>query len=479
MKKNFFITLAISSLALMASAQDAAPVAASVEGVDISDVVLAHDGNYLTVGMNLGLKDLKVKSSRAVLLTPRLVNGNDSIDLPSVGIYGRQRYYVYIRGGESMLTGPEEISYRASRRPDVVEYSQVVPYADWMNGADLKLYRDLYGCCNSLLDEDQALLANFTERLGFFPTLVYVNPEGQGRKERHLDGSAFIDFPVNKTAINPDYRRNTAELGKIQATIDSVRDDSDITITKVWLKGFASPESPYSHNRQLAIGRTDALKDYIQRLYNFAPGVIATDFEPEDWAGLREYVAKSNLTHRDQILALIDTDMDPDAKERKIKTTYPDDYRFLLQNCYPALRHTDYRVEYVIRSFSDPKEIERVMHSQPQKLSLDEFYLVANQYEPGSDEFSDVYETAVRMYPTDQLANLNAANAAMRRDDLAAAQRYLAKAGDSPQAIYARGALAIRQERYDDARALMEQAQKLGVAEASVTLDELSQGRRK
>lgn len=154
-------------------------------------------------------------------------------------------------------------------------------------------------------------------------------------KSRSLSGSAFIDFPVNKTVIYPDYRRNTAELGRIEATIDSVRDDRDVTITSVWLKGYASPESPWTHNRMLAIGRTEALKKHIGQLYRFEEGIIQTDYEPEDWAGLRSYVERSNLTHRAEILALIDSSLEPDAKEAKIKRSYPDEYDFLLKNCYP------------------------------------------------------------------------------------------------------------------------------------------------
>ena len=201
----------------------------------------------------------------------------------------------------------------------------------------------------------------------------------------------------------------------------------------------------------MAIGRTAALKKHIQQLYQFEGDVIITDHEPEDWAGLRRYVERSNLEHRTKIIALIDSDLEPDAKELKIKHDYPAEYRFLLQNCYPALRHTDYRISYTIRSYSDVEEIKRIMRERPQKLSLNEFYLAAQEYEPGTDEFAEVFETAVRMFPDDSIANLNAANAAMRRDDLTGAKRYLAKAGNSPEAVYARGALAIRQKDYDNA----------------------------
>ncbi len=160
-------------------------------------------------------------------------------------------------------------------------------------------------------------------------------------------------------------------------------------------------------------------------------------------------MAESNLEHRDAILALIDSDMDPDVKEAKIKRLYPSDYRFMLQTYYPALRHTDYRISYVIRVFNDPREIMEIMRTDPRKLDLNEFYVAASAFEPGSDEFTEVYETAVRVFPNDKAANINAANAAMRRGDNAGAERYLPKAGDSPEADYTRGALAIRKKDYD------------------------------
>ena len=243
--------------------------------------------------------------------------------------------------------------------------------------------------------------------------------------------------------------------------------------TNYYDKGYASPESPYSHNRDLAIGRTAALKNHIKQLYHFNDSVIVTEYEPEDWKGLRQYVEKSNLVHRSEILGMIDSSLDPDAKEAKIKRTYPEEYRFLLQNCYPALRHTDYRIDYTIRSFSDVEEIKRIMQTQPQKLSLNEFYLVAQTYEPGSVEFNDVFETAVRMYPNDEIANLNAANSAMQRKDVENAKRYLQKGGDSPEALYARGVYAFLVEDYTVARKQLNEAKNKGVQQAEIILLEI------
>lgn len=442
-------------------------------GVSIKSFNINREGKYLTVKMNLDLNKLDVDANRAVLLTPRLVNGTDSLDLPAVGIYGRRRYYYYVRNGIGSISGESETIYRASSKPDSVAYNNLAEYEKWMDGAMLKFHRSDWGCCHEIVAEYEGILGRHRE--AFFPELIFVQPKAEIMKSRSLSGSAYIDFPVDQTVIYPDYRRNTTELGKIQATIDSVRNDKDVTITSVWLKGFASPESPYKHNTELAIGRTAALKKHIGQLYHFADSIIQTDYEPEDWAGLRRYVEQSNINYRAEILALIDSDMEPDAKEAKIKRTYPDEYRFMLQNFYPALRHTDYRIDYNIRKFNKVEEIKRIMAEQPQKLSLNEFYLVAGKYEPGTDEFTDVFETAVRMFPNDEIANLNAANAAIRRDDFATARRYLDKTGDSAEAVYARGALAIREKDYDTARRYLGKAKEMGLEKAALTLEELDE----
>lgn len=450
------------------TAQEAVTI---IPDVSVPTFTMNRNGKYLTVEMDIDLEALKIESNRAVLLTPRLVNGSDSLDLPSIGIYGRQRYYYYLRNGLNTISGDTEMSYRASNKPSQIDYDYNVPFQKWMDGAVLKLYRSDWGCCKKILSQYEGEIGPYFDK--FFPELIFVQPKAEIIKSRSLSGSAYIDFPVDQTIIYPDYRQNTYELGKIQATIDSVRNDNDVTITSVWLKGYASPESPYKHNTELAIGRTAALKKHIGQLYRFEDDVITTDYEPEDWMGLRRYVEQSNIDHRTEILALIDSDMDPDEKELKIKKAYPEEYEFLLRNCYPALRHTDYRIDYNIRRFNNADEIERIMAKEPQKLDLNEFYLVSGKYEPGTDEFTDVFETAVRLFPEDETANLNAANAAIRRDEFATAHRYLAKAGDSAEALYARGSLAVREGDYQKARLYFEKAKKLGLEKAGTTLEEL------
>ncbi len=62
------------------------------------------------------------------------------------------------------------------------------------------------------------------------------------------------------------------------------------------------------------------------------------------------------------------------------------------------------------------------MAERPNELSLEEFYLLAQSYPAGSKEFDEVFDIAVRMFPNDPVANLNAANAAMASGHLDSAR---------------------------------------------------------
>ena len=223
----------------------------------------------------------------------------------------------------------------------------------------------------------------------------------------------------------------------------------------------------------MAKGRTASLKAYVEDIYHFGEGFIDTSFEPENWEGLEAYVESSALPHRNEILAAIRSDREPDNKEWFIKSNWPDDYRYLLDNCYPRLRRSDYIIEYEIRSYTTPEEIEAIMFTAPQKLSLEEFYVLAESYEQGSEAYNEVWETAIRMYPTDPVANLNAANTAMIKGDYDRAMRNLDKAGDSAEALYGRGVLEVLREDFDAARPYLLEAERMGITKAREVLDNI------
>ena len=484
MKRYIIIILALVAFCGASQHVEAKKNKEGVIRAKIDSLKMQRNADYMSIKLFMDFEDVKVRSNRAMLYTPRLVSDSDTIVLKSIGIYGRTRYLQqkrYSKNNElTFLTGADEMGYRKKDRPDSLKYEVVIPYEPWMDGARLELGNKECGCCKKVLDEQTDSLYDYVDQIKpYYPVPVYLRPEAEKVKSRAISGQAFIDFVVNRTEIDPYYRNNQAELGKILATIDPLATDKDITVKEVFIKGFASPEASYSRNTQLAKGRTESLRNYVNNLYNFG-NVITTDYEAEDWAGLRAFVEKSNLKNRDAILKLIDSNRKPDNKEWTIKSKYKEDYKILYNECYPSLRHSDYRIEYTIRSYSDVEEIKRVMFERPQNLSLQEFFFAAQSMEPGSDEFNEAFEIAVRMYPEDETANLNAANIAMTKGDLKSAERYLAKAGETKEAVYSRAAYAFLNRDYDKAEQLARQSIEMGMdAEPNAMLEEIKDIRRR
>lgn len=464
MKRFLTTIIAISAFVSIAEAE-------TVKGVTVESYTMERNGDYIVVDMELDISSLKLKSSQAVTLTPCIVRDTISRELRTLGIYGRNRHYYFERNEKAKPTSDKDIEYRKSKAPDKVTYHEILPFESWMDGCKLVFERVDYGCVGEAYNQQANIIVEQFPVKPYRPRLIYVRPETLGEKLYTIHGSAFVDFPVSKMDIRTDYRNNREEIAKITSSIDQVREDKDATIKSISIKGFASPESPYSNNERLAKGRTEALRKYVESLYKFEDGFITTSYEAEDWAGLEQFVINSNLKHKEEILAAIHSERDPDSKELWIKRNWIADYNYLFVHCYPALRHSDYTIEYTVRKYTSPKEIETIMNTAPQKLSLEEFYLLAQTYEEGSAQLHELYEIAVRMYPNDEIANLNAANSAISSGNYDRAARYLDKAGNRAEVVYARGVIEVYKENYKAAVPYFEEASKLGIAEAAPAIE--------
>ena len=215
----------------------------------------------------MDVTDTRIKSGGSLILAPRLsgADGKGSAYVPPVELMGRKRRIYHQHNPETAYTSDEmyRVIEKKRKEKQLVEYTVTVPYASWMVHSRLQIVEDLCGCgkvesgnLNELAQAD----------LSFRPRLAYVVPEAEPVKARELSGKAFLDFRVNRTEIDPSYRQNPVELKRILASIDTVKNDRDFTVTEITIKGYASPEGSYAVNKRLAEGRTEALKTEINKL---------------------------------------------------------------------------------------------------------------------------------------------------------------------------------------------------------------------
>lgn len=478
MKSIRYILLALSlPVAVSMSAQE---LAGSQVQIDNKAVTLGSD-TQLLVGMDVTVPaDMKLTTNSMLTLTPILMEKDSTganKTLPAIYIYGRTRQLVAERTGK-IPADAFEVVRRDNGEAQTIHYTARVPYEKWMNGSDLKMLGTINGCANCLKEEDLAqvypvLLKRYVPQ----PAITFVKPAAE-IKNRDEKGNAYLDFPVNKTVIYPDYRRNPFELAEINRTINVVKENPDTKITGIDLHGYASPEGSYANNTRLAKGRSEALKTYIMKEYGLSADMFKVESTPENWAGLRAWVEKLDVPQKDKVLELIDSDIENlDTKEYRIKALDGKLYKELLRDCYPGLRRTDYVIHYTVRPYSI-EEAKALLKTRPQHLSLEEMYLVAQTYEEGSEEFNEVFDIAVRMYPEDPIANINAAAMELKRGNTAQAVRYLERADKASAAAQNnQGVYYLMTGDLNQAEACFNKAKELGSAQADANLKEVSKKR--
>lgn len=421
------------------------------------------------------MRSYGLKPGETVTVTPYLYHGLDTLELPSVEFRGRRRFMDWMRhegrkGGDDTVT-----VLRASGSDEVrLSYAETVGYVDWMQRCDLGFSAVRAGCnCRQSAPAIEKRYS-FVDLAGMKPELVYAVAEKGPEKNREVSGTAKVEFPVNSTRLLSDFGTNSVELQKVVDNITEITSDPDYSIKSITLTGFASPEGDYSHNEKLAQGRVDAIKDFLSSYMNGQDAQISTSYVAEDWDGVMDFIGASTLPHWADILGVIRQDIDPDAKDWRIKINWPEDYSILFKECYPSLRRTDYVIDYTIREYNELEDLKEAFRSQPAKLSLYELMELASSYETDSDEYSQVIDAAVALFPKDEVANINAANNAMRRGELKAAERYLQKAGSSPLAIYCQGVLRYLAGEYDTACSYFQKAADAGVEEAGIFLRKIN-----
>lgn len=443
------------------------------EGAKISNVELRRSGEMLRITMNVELGSKHMRTNCATIYTPVLYNASNEIALQSVGVYGRNHYYAMLRDEKHHSSVPLDWQLRHKDLPAEIDYVAEVEYEPWMNGASLSLVEQAYGCYNELLAVGDIIVGEYSEPT-IVPTYLFILPERVESGVEHCARTAHVDFPVNVATIDPNFNSNRQEIAIIDNNLDSLRTNANVVITKVVVRGSASPEGGQLFNAELAEERAAALVKHIREHYNVPGSVLTTLYETNQWADVRAWVEQSNLANRSGVVKLLSSNVAPDRLNTMLMEQFPEEYEHILTQFYPSLRRAEYDIEYDVKSYEDIERIVAVAISSPATLSANDLTAAATQLDESSPEFDNVLLTIVAKIPNDTTANINAANVAMRRGELRHAERYLSRAGNSAEADYARALYALHQGDYGEARRLLKHVEGK-VAHASKLLAKMTQ----
>jgi outer membrane protein OmpA-like peptidoglycan-associated protein len=435
--------------------------------------------------MDIDLANVKIGTERSLVLTPVLISPQGrEVKLKNILLNGRQRHKAFKR--EVALNAWErevkkahyEVLPLTKENRKIYRYTQSVAYENWMREARMDIATDLCGCAGHVQEiasekvADRIVLEGAKE-YRTLPNVAYIRPEVEQIKARSESSDVFLDFPVSRTEINPSFGNNPRELAKIERLVNEIRTDKNLTVTGVMITGYASPEGDVNFNNQLSRGRAEALRNYLSMHAGISDHLYRVGFGGEDWEGLARLVQNSYIEPKGTILSIINY-YNPAERKNRLKTLNGGRiYQQLLHTLYPQLRRVVAKIDYNARNFQ-VEEAKQVIKAHPKQLSLNEMFLVANTYPEGSKEFMEVFEIAVKIFPDDPVANLNAAASALLAKDLSRAERYLQRADKSAPEYYNNlGVLNMMQGNNARAKNLFQRASESDINAATKNLEEL------
>lgn len=474
-RKLIYLFISFAAVILPANAQKFLN-----DALTLSNVSLWQQGKSLYIGMTFDMSKLTVGPARSLSLIPLLTDGQHNVPLQEIIVNGKRREKAYIRGLATTKQQPDAIIVPYDKR-ETFNYTQVIPYKPWMANASLQLVEHLCGCGNYQEMNARELIANDVsteaKRLSAMsPFVAYIRPTVEVVKNRSEQYEAHLDFPVNKSAILTGFMNNHTELANIHSMFAKIQNDKNLTIKGVGIEGFASPEGPSAFNRQLSQKRAEALKDYLAKNEKIPSGLYKVTFGGENWDGLVKALESSSIKDKETFLNIIENTAD-DAKRKQaiMHVGGGAPYRTLLKEIYPGLRKVNCRIDYTVASFN-VEQGRIIIRENPKYLSLDEMYQVANSYPKGSDDFVNVFDIAVRLYPNDPVANLNAAAVALSRKALDKALGYMEKADHTTaEFMNNTGVYNFLNGDIPRAMAAFEQAARLGNEAALANFKQLQQ----
>ncbi len=177
-------------------------------------------------------------------------------------------------------------------------------------------------------------------------------------------------YPISNSTLNASFDDNARSMESLGAFLASFEGDSPLTMRRITITGYASPDGPVALNRRLAEGRAKSLRNYVDKKFDLSKKyTVHIDAVPLDWNAAREAVAASSVPEREAVLRIIDRRDAVTAKSAELKAM-PEVWNYLAANILPSLRYADITFEYTDRRLVEQRTL--IPRPEPEIVVIDE-----------------------------------------------------------------------------------------------------------
>jgi len=352
MKKVMCISIAACLSAFSATAQSP---------VSVSDQNVERSGQEIIVTFNVKVSEDAVRSGEKILVWPSLIcqETGGRTDLGGIYVAGLQQEKVLRQQDKLSRRGRKPVEAAAAvciGNGEEYSYRTVLDYDSSLKPKEyvLDITARKVGCCNveDVLSEKfnfnigpilkpevkaaEPVVAKAVEKKAVYPFLRKAGTVSDGSR------GISVRYPSATYTLDPSYMTNAKALKDISDAIRMVIDDDMTDLDRIDIAGYASPEGKVERNQKLALGRANALKDYIMNEFGLSEEIFNVTSGGEDWDGLRALVAASAMPYKDQVLDIIDNAPKEERQTRIESLAGGRPYRSMLDIMYPQLRDACY-----------------------------------------------------------------------------------------------------------------------------------------
>lgn len=433
------------------------PLMAFAGKVKVTKPTLTLENDTLTIDFDFNVEEVAVNSTQSYAFTPVLFYGKQYQTLPPVVVTGKNKFKMRRKDRRIAKKGNYKQPYtivkgKSANRQNLVDYKIAIPYEEWMSQADMWILQE--GKKDCLLDlpqiqviepvvivEEEPLPQKGAVCEPCMNMVSYLIPTEKPLKVRSEQNTLYIEYPVGGTEFNADFKNNAAELQKLKETLNPLTEGDLVTFKAINICGYASPDGSAKTNDRVANKRADSFALYLRGSYNFPDSILQVTSAGEDWDSLIKMLEEEKPAYAEKALEIIHKNTNLDVREARLKSGLGASYRTMVNDYFSRLRRLSISIDYEVREVRN-SEAATLIYTNPKMLNLQEMYGVAKTLQPGTKEYKEVYEIAATNYPSDIVANINAASANIIYGDFDRASQYMERVKDDPRAWNNLGVLA-------------------------------------
>lgn len=199
----------------------------------------------------------------------------------------------------------------------------------------------------------------------------------------HNDGrhAGFdIYYAIDRSNIVPSFSENSEQMAELKEFMDQSK-DSTMHISAIHIVGYASPDGNAKNNDSLASQRAQSLYLYAVNTYHPEQKIDA-NHKTFHWNDCVAVVEKSDVPHKDQVLAILQSTAHSEAQKEYALRKLPDVWGYLQTNILPQMRYADIEFDYgvdefvtrttVVKPAETAKPVQTAQPQQPNEVVVDE-----------------------------------------------------------------------------------------------------------